>query len=112
MKTKIFDTENHKGHITLRLKFDKLDTQISPQLKAEFLVVCQSPLKKLIVDMSAVKSCDSSGLSALLVAERLMRELKGEVHLIVPNQDVRNLFKITRLEKVFSIHPTAEILVD
>ncbi len=108
MKTKIFETENHRGHTTLRLKFDKLDTQVSSQLKAEFLVVCQSPLKKLIVDMSSVKSCDSSGLSALLVAERLMRELKGEIHLVVPNQDVRNLFKITQLEKVFSIHPSVE----
>ncbi len=77
MKTKIFETENHRGHTILRMKFDKLDTQVSPQLKAEFLVVCQSPLKKLIVDMTTVKSCDSSGLSALLVAERLMRESKG-----------------------------------
>ncbi len=110
MKTKIFETENHRGHTILRMKFDKLDTQVSPQLKAEFLVVCQSPLKKLIVDMTTVKSCDSSGLSALLVAERLMRELKGEIHLIVPSQDVRNLFKITQLEKVFSIHPSAEAI--
>jgi anti-sigma B factor antagonist len=111
MKTKIFETENHRGQTVLRLKSERLDTQVSPQLKAEFLVVCQSPLKKLVVDMSSVKSCDSSGLSALLVAERLMRELKGEIHLIVPNQDVRNLFKITQLEKVFSIHSTPEAVV-
>jgi anti-anti-sigma factor len=108
MKTKIFETEDYKGHTTLRLKCDRLDTQVSPQLKAEFLVVCHLPLKKLIVDMSTVNSCDSSGLSALLVAERLMREQKGEVHLIIPNHDVRNLFKITQLEKVFSIHSSAE----
>jgi anti-anti-sigma factor len=110
MKTKMFETENHRGHTLLRLKFDKLDTQVSPQLKAEFLVICQSPLKKLIVDMSMVKSCDSSGLSALLVAERLVRELKAEIHLIITNQDVRNLFKITQLEKIFSIQSTADDL--
>ncbi len=109
MKTKIFESENHKGQTVLRLKFDRLDTQVSPQLKAEFLIVCQPPLKKLVVDMSIVKSCDSSGLSALLVAERLMRGMKGEIHLIIPNPDVRNLFKITQLEKVFSIHPSAEM---
>jgi len=108
MKKKQFETENHKGHTLLRLNLDKLDTQVSPQLKAEFLVVCQSPQKKLIVDMSSVKSCDSSGLSALLVAERLMRDLKGEIHLIVPSPEVRNLFKITQLEKVFSIHASPE----
>lgn len=110
MKKKAFETESHRGYTLLKLNFDKLDTQVSPQLKAEFLVICRPPLKKLVVDMSAVKSCDSSGLSALLVAERMMRETKGEIDLIVPNPDVRNLFRITQLEKVFSIHASAEAL--
>ncbi|MCL5267574.1 MAG: STAS domain-containing protein [Bacteroidetes bacterium] len=108
MKKKLFEAENHKGHTTLRINVEHLDTQTSPQLKAEFLVLCRPPLKKLVVDMSSVKSCDSSGLSALLVAERMVRELKGEVHLIVPNPDVRNLFRVTQLEKVFSIHVSPE----
>jgi len=110
MKNKLFETENRRGHTILRLNMEKLDSQVSSQVKAEFMVVCQSPLKKLIVDMSPIKSCDSSGLSSLLVAERLMRELKGEIHLIIPNPDVRNLFKITQLEKVFSIHAMADSL--
>ncbi len=108
MKKKIFETESHKGHTLLKLNLEKLDTQVSPQLKAEFLVICRSSMKKLVIDMSLVKSCDSSGLSALLVAERQMREIKGEVHLIIPNLDVRNLFRITQLEKVFTIHVSPE----
>ncbi len=108
MKKKSFETENHRGFTLLKVNIEKLDTQVSPQLKAEFLVICRAPVKKLVVDMSAVKSCDSSGLSALLVAERMMRELKGEVHLVVPNQDVRNLFRITQLDKVFSMHVSLE----
>ncbi len=108
MKKKLFETESHRGYTLLKLNIDKLDTQASPQLKAEFFVICRSPLKKLVVDMSQINSCDSSGLSALLVAERLMRELKGGVHLIIPNPDVRNLFRITQLEKVFTIHVSAE----
>ena len=108
MKKKAFETESLKWRTLLRLNFEKLDTQVSPQLKAEFLVICRAPIKKLVVDMSSVKSCDSSGLSALLVAERMMRELKGEIHLVVPNPDVRNLFRITQLEKVFTIHAALE----
>ncbi len=108
MKKKAFETETHKGHTLLKMNIEKLDTQVSPQLKAEFLIICRAPLKKLVVDMSYVKSCDSSGLSALLVAERMMNELKGEIHLVVPNPDVRNLFRITQLEKVFSIHASTE----
>ncbi len=110
MKKKTFEAEIHRGYTVLKVNADKLDTQISPQLKAEFLVICRPPLKKLVVDLSAVKSCDSSGLSALLVAERIMREAKGEIHVVVPNPDVRNLFRITQLEKVFSLHATLEEL--
>lgn len=108
MKKKLIEMEVHKGHTVLGLNIERLDTQVSPQLKAEFLIICKPPVKKLVIDMSSVKSCDSSGLSALLVAERMMRELKGEVHLIVPNEDVRNLFRITQLEKVFRIHTSRE----
>ncbi len=108
MKKRLIDTEVHKGHTVIRLNLERLDTQVSPQLKAEFLIVCKPPAKKLVIDMSNVKSCDSSGLSALLVAERMVRELKGEVHLVVPNEDVRNLFRITQLDKVFKIHASAE----
>ena len=110
MKKKTFEAESYRGYTVLRVNVDKLDTQVSPQLKAEFLVICRPPLKKLVVDLSAVKSCDSSGLSALLVAERIMREAKGEIHVVVPNPDVRNLFRITQLEKVFSLHATLEEL--
>ncbi len=110
MKKKTFEAESHRGYTLLTVNVDKLDTQVSPQLKAEFMVICRPPLKKLVVDLSAVKSCDSSGLSALLVAERMMRETKGEIHLVVPNPDVRNLFRITQLEKVFSIHLSMEEL--
>jgi Anti-anti-sigma regulatory factor (antagonist of anti-sigma factor) len=104
MKKSFFTVDKENERAVLKLNVHKLDAQIASHLKAEFVLLCRSPIKDLVIDMSLVESCDSSGLSALLVAERQMRQLKGNTHLVVPNDQVRNLFSITRLDKVFFIH--------
>jgi len=63
-------SKNGKATI-LKLHGRKLDSTAAPELKAEFLVLCKpKAAAKLIVDMTEVQFCDSSGLSALLIADR------------------------------------------
>lgn len=108
MKKSFFTVNKENERAVVKLNLHKLDAQIAAQLKAEFVLLCRSPIKKLVVDMSMIEVCDSSGLSALLVAERQMRQIKGTTHLVVPNEQVRNLLKITQLDKVFFIHSSFE----
>ena len=61
-----------KNTIIFKLREKKLDATLSPELKAEFLALCQSNVKRLIIDLSQVEYCDSSGLSSLLFCERRM----------------------------------------
>ncbi|MGC8594171.1 MAG: STAS domain-containing protein [Candidatus Kryptoniota bacterium] len=108
MKKNFFTVNKESERAVLKLNVHKLDAQIASKLKAEFVLLCRSPIKDLVIDMSMVDSCDSSGLSALLVAERQMRQLNGTTHLVVPNNEVRNLFSITQLDKVFFIHSSLD----
>ncbi len=96
------------GHSTvLKLLEKKLDATLAPELKAEFLVLCKpKAAQKLIVDMTKVEFCDSSGLSALLIADRTMRQHGGSVHLVHVHKHVQDLMKITQLDRMFSIHKT------
>lgn len=83
----------------------KLDAEMCPELKAEFLVLCKPKVtQKLIVDLHKVQFCDSSGLSALLIAERAMREHGGKVHLVGVHKKVLDLMKISQLDRVFTIN--------
>ena len=95
------------GHTAkLKIKELRLDAHVSPELKGEFLVVCTPDIKELIIDLSEVEFCDSSGLSALLIAERKMRENNGVVKLVAPQKKVLQLIKISHLDRAFQIFDT------
>jgi anti-anti-sigma factor len=96
-------TKNGSATI-LSLNGRKLDASVSPQLKAEFLLLCKPKVsEKLIVDMARVESCDSSGLSALLIADRAMRDHGGQVILVHVHKKVMSILKISQLDRVFHI---------
>jgi anti-anti-sigma factor len=99
-----FDLENNGTSVTLRLKERKLDSTVSPVLKGEFLLICKPKVEKLNVDLDTVEFCDSSGLSALLIADRKMKEHGGKVVLRNVHKNVNNLIKISMLDRVFEIH--------
>ena len=104
-----FDVNKNGSAIILTLKERKLDSSVSPELKAEFLILCKPKVTdKLIVDMSSVDSCDSSGLSALLIADRTMREHGGQVRLIHVHKKVMGILKISQLDRVFHIYTSLD----
>ena len=101
-----FDTKKNGIATILKIHERKLDATISPELKGEFLVICKPKLKELIIDLSDVEFCDSSGLSALLIAERKMRENGGMVKLIGVHKKVLSLIKISHLDRTFQMYDT------
>ena len=103
---KFYVKKNGKS-VILKLRGKKLDATVCPELKAEFLVLCKPKVTRvLIVDMSEVQFCDSSGLSALLIAHRTMREHGGRVHLVQVSKKVTDLMKISQLDRVFTMSDT------
>lgn len=99
-----FDVERNGSAVTLRLKEHKLDSTVSPELKGEFLILCKPKVQTLTVDLQDVEFCDSSGLSALLIADRKMKEHGGKVVLRNVHRNVHSLIKISMLDRVFEIH--------
>lgn len=101
--------ETHKNgtSVTLKLKGKKLDSTVSPELKGEFLLLCKPKLGSLVIDLAEVDFCDSSGLSALLIADRKMKEHGGKVRLINVHKKVSSLLKISMLDRVFDIQESS-----
>ncbi len=99
-----FEIEKDGTAVTLTLKERKLDSSVSPELKGEFLILCKPKVERLIVDLKDVEFCDSSGLSALLIADRKMKEHGGKVVLRNVHKKVASLIKISMLDRVFEIH--------
>ncbi len=101
-----FETKKNGTATILKIRERKLDASISPELKGEFLVLCKPQLKELVIDLTSVEFCDSSGLSALLIAERKMRENGGAVKLVGVQKKVLSLIKISHLDRAFQIYDT------
>ena len=109
MKLKV---DKKEKYVVVQIQEQKLTTLVAPELKAEFLVIHQEGLKNVIVDMSEVQYCDSSGLSALLTGFRLCRDTEGTFILTNLQDHVRKLIAISQLDNMLSIVPTVNEAVD
>ncbi len=98
------------GDVTIfKLNEKRLDTNISGLLKGEFTMILKvEGVNKLIIDLSNVESCDSSGLSAILVANRIISANEGQIRLAAPSEKVHTLIKITQLNRVLPVSETLE----
>lgn len=107
-----FETKRMDDITIFKLNEKRLDTNVSGLVKGEFTMLLKvQNVTKLIVDLSDVESCDSSGLSALLVANRILESMGGSLRIAAPSEKVSTLIKITQLDRVLRVSENAEIAV-
>jgi anti-anti-sigma factor len=99
-----FETKKINDIIIFKLNEKRLDTNISGLVKGELTLLLKAESSnKLIVDLSEVETCDSSGLSAILVANRMVHSNGGKIRLAAPSDKVFSLIKVTQLDKVLPV---------
>ena len=81
----------------------EIDLYTAPKLQSELMTALDSSPVRLIVDMSGVEFCDSTGINVLLAAHRHARERGGELQLASPGSATRKVLQVTGLESVFSV---------
>jgi anti-anti-sigma factor len=85
-----------------------LDTHIAPSLKSELVLISGNGEKNIVLDLSKCRYCDSSGLSAILVANRLCKNASGIFILTGLNDAVERLVTISQLDTVLNITSSIE----
>ena len=107
-----FSINKEEKYVIFKLDEEKLDSSIAPNLKSEFISLNTDGQNNIIFDLTATKYIDSSGLSSILVANRLCDNSNGNLVLFGVNDHVMKLFKISQLDSVISILPTQEEAID
>lgn len=108
-----FETKRVDDITVFKLNEKRLDTNISGLVKGEFTLLLKvEGVSKLIVDLSEVESCDSSGLSAILVANRILQSTGGTMRLAAPSEKVYSLIKITQLDRVLPVCDSIDVAFD
>jgi anti-sigma B factor antagonist len=98
-----FKIDKLENHTLIKVLEEKLDTHIAPTLKSELVLVSGNGEKNIILDLSNCRYCDSSGLSAILVANRLCKNASGTFVLTGLNDAVERLITISQLDTVLNI---------
>lgn len=96
-----FSIENQDNVVIFKLKNVNLDSEISAQLKAKLLILIQPDIEALIIDLTNVEYVDSSGLGALLLAQRQIKEFGMTIILAGVSESVQSMFKISQIHDVF-----------
>ncbi|MBL7882608.1 MAG: STAS domain-containing protein [Bacteroidia bacterium] len=98
-----FQIENTSGYSVIKVKAEKLDSNLAPALKSELVVLNTDGVKNIIIDLSEARYCDSSGLSAILVANRLCKNCEGSFVLTGLQEPVKKLIVISQLDSILVI---------
>ena len=103
-----FKIEKLENYTLIQVLEEKLDTHIAPSLKSELVLISGNGEKNIILDLSKCRYCDSSGLSAILVANRLCKYANGMFILTGLNDAVERLVTISQLDTVLNISNSIE----
>ena len=96
------------SYTLVKINAEKLDTHIAPTLKSELVLISGNGEKNIIMDLSNCRYCDSSGLSAILVANRLCKNSDGKFVLSGLQDTVERLINISQLDSVINITSSVE----
>jgi anti-sigma B factor antagonist len=103
-----FKIEKLENYTLIQVLEEKLDTHIAPSLKSELVLISGNGEKNIVLDLSKCRYCDSSGLSAILVANRLCKNANGMFILTGLNDAVERLVTISQLDTVLNISNSIE----
>ncbi|MDD2541692.1 MAG: STAS domain-containing protein [Desulfuromonadaceae bacterium] len=101
-------TEHTEGITVLFIREDRLDANNSEELKTELHRLFDTGTKDLILDLKEVLFIDSSGLGVLVSGYKNASTVHGSLKLSNLQSQVRSMFELTRLHRVFDIFTTVD----
>jgi anti-sigma B factor antagonist len=86
----------------------EVDLYTAPEVKRELLKVIEEGAQRVIVDLTDTTFIDSTTLGVLLGGLKRLRAVDGEIVLVCSDRNIRKIFEITLLDRVFPIVETAD----
>jgi anti-anti-sigma factor len=103
-----FTVSSNPTYTIIASEVDKLNASNAPELKAAILQTNKESCNHIIIDLTKTDYCDSSGLSAILSANRLCKNANGVFVLTGLQANVRKMIEIAQLHRVLNITDTLE----
>ncbi|HBQ98417.1 MULTISPECIES: STAS domain-containing protein [unclassified Roseofilum] len=85
-----------------------LDSTKAGQFRDEVSALVKSGADAIVIDLKEVTFIDSSGLGALVAALKTVRSAGGKLLICSINEQVRMLFELTSMDRVFEVYSSRE----
>lgn len=103
-----FSVDKQDSYTVFGVLENKLNSILAPDLKTELVLLNNEGVRNIILDMSQVQFVDSSGLSAILVGNRLCQNVGGTLILAAITNSVKHLLQISQLDSILDLSPTIQ----
>ncbi len=103
-----FSVDKQERYTVFTLQDEKLNSVLAPELKTELIGLNTIGVQNIILDLSNLKFVDSSGLSAILIGDRLCKQNEGTLVLCNANEYVMKLLRISQLDNILTVLPSAQ----
>ncbi|MBL7788460.1 MAG: STAS domain-containing protein [Chitinophagales bacterium] len=104
--------EKNERYTVFTIKEKNLTSHNSSDLKSEIAILVAEGYTSILLNLSELDFMDSSGLGALLNADRTTKENEGFLVIYGLNESNNNLIRIAKLDKVLLIAPTQKEALD
>jgi anti-sigma B factor antagonist len=101
-------TESNGGTVIVFVKEERLDAHNSSELKVEMNRLFDAGTVNLLIDLKEVLFIDSSGLGVLVSGFKNASTRQGSIKLSGLQTQVKSMFELTRLHRVFDIFTTVD----
>jgi anti-sigma B factor antagonist len=99
--------DNMGGVAVAVVPVDELDASNAGEFKRDIAPLLQAN-SKLVLDLSRLSFVDSSGLGAMLSCLRQLSAKGGDLKLFGMSKQVRALFELVRMHRIFDIYGTKD----
>lgn len=104
--------EENGNVVVVVVKEERLDAHNSEYLKQELGKLFQEGKNSVVVDLKEVRFIDSSGLGALVSGFKNASSRQASLKLSSLQNQVKSMFELTRLHRVFDIYPTVDEAIE
>ena len=89
----------------------ELDIMSAPDLRERLLSLLRPGASRLVIDLSAVRYADASGLTVLVGSQRRAVLLGGALRLAAPQPGVVRVLAVTGLNRHLDVYPTVQAAI-
>ena len=105
------ETTTRNDALIVTAMMDRIDAAMAIQFKDDMRTACEGGPGRVVLDLAAVNFIDSSGLGAIVATMKLLAP-DQKLELSALSENVDKVFRLTRMDSVFAIHPDTDAAFD